>query len=564
MLITTDEITKFSLEADTYILSNDHRKLEELVTKITEQEYEFEHQYNEAQYLYTAANCYSVLYGARTVTWHSDDLMKAVILYRRALHCLPKTNWMDKPDIIESSNQLRSMILTNLANSLSSQGRAFCCLPFYDEAIALNQKPEAIISKARNQLFLGESLFDNGHREYHYFVANNLIKTAQKNINALYPEHKTDIEKGGDLYEFSQWFEQSFDQSSFDYFSEKNSTFKNRKENQYLQWCAQHKLFINDLNDVCDFEICYQDVISLPSISRTLNTTLALHEELAYHGNFDEIKNDYCYARYIYFSATNIPADAPHMFNSSYNQVDDMSHSINNLKTSHYKSSFRTLYSLFDKIAYIASRFFDLNDIKDDRSISIDNLFRDIKSKNRKIKWEPNEKLKNSDNHFIHALFYILKDIRDVTGTSSVSKWIDPDASAFSEIRNAMEHRSLKIVDDFGYELTYSYSSYHDDELQKLKIQAFEINKKIESVSDAAEALALEDRLNQFKNTIYEKEKLSTHSLLIPITQFDSRLMTLIKLARNSIMYLSLAIHFEERKRPNDQIWIPMELPLKD
>ncbi|HEI6926732.1 TPA: hypothetical protein SK292_001407 [Yersinia enterocolitica] len=564
MLITTDEITKFSLEADTYILSKDHRKLEELVTKITEQEYEFEHQYHEAQYIYTAANCYSVLYGARTVTWHSDDLMKAVILYRRALHCLPKTNWMDKPDIIQSSNQLRSMILTNLANSLSSQGRAFCCLPFYDEAIALNQKPEAIISKARNQLFLGESLFDNGHREYHYFVANNLIKTAQKNINALYPEHKTDIEKGGDLYEFSQWFEQNFDQCSFDYFSVKNSTFKNKKENQYLQWCAQHKLFINDLNDVCDFEICYQDVISLPSISRTINTTLALHEELAYHGNFDEIKNDYCYARYIYFSATNIPADTPHMFNSTYHQVDDMSHSISNLKTSHYKSSFRTLYSLFDKIAYIASRFFDLNDIKDDRSISIDNLFRDIKSKNRRTKWEPNEKLKNSDNHFIHALFYILKDIRDVTGTSSVSKWIDPDASAFSEIRNAMEHRSLKIVDDFGYELTYSYSSYHDDKLEKVKSQISEINKKIESVSDPAEALALEDRLTKLKNTIYEKEKLSTHSLLIPITQFESRLMTLIKLARNSIMYLSLAIHFEERKRPNDQICIPMDLPLKD
>ncbi len=174
------------------------------------------------------------------------------------------------------------------------------------------------------------------------------------------------------------------------------------------------------------------------------------------------------------------------MFNSTYHQVDDMPHSISNLKTSHYKSSFRTLYSLFDKIAYIASRFFDLNDIKDDRSISIDNLFRDIKSKNRRTKWEPNEKLKNSDNHFIHALFYILKDIRDVKGTSSVSKWIDPDASAFSEIRNAMEHRSLKIVDDFGYELTYSYSSYHNDELEKVKSQVSEINKKIESVSDPA------------------------------------------------------------------------------
>ena len=41
-----------------------------------------------------------------------------------------------------------------------------------------------------------------------------------------------------------------------------------------------------------------------------------------------------------------------------------MSHSITNLKASHYKSAFRTLYSLFDKIAYFINRFFDLNDIK--------------------------------------------------------------------------------------------------------------------------------------------------------------------------------------------------------
>ncbi len=104
---------------------------------------------------------------------------------------------MDKPDIIQSSNQLRSMILTNLANSLSSQGSNFCCLPFYDEAIALNQKPEAIISKARNQLFLGESLFDNGHREYHYFIANNLIKTAQKILMRYTLSTKQILKKSG-------------------------------------------------------------------------------------------------------------------------------------------------------------------------------------------------------------------------------------------------------------------------------------------------------------------------------------------------------------------------------
>ncbi|EIQ5497292.1 hypothetical protein LVC98_004410, partial [Salmonella enterica] len=101
-----------------------------------------------------------------------------------------------------------------------------------------------------------------------------------------------------------------------------------------------------------------------------------MHEELSYHGNYDELKNDYCYARYLIYSSKDIPDDAPHIFNSTFQHVEDMTYSINNLKVAQYKSAFRIIYSLFDKIAYLISHFFDLNDLKHDRKISIDNLFR--------------------------------------------------------------------------------------------------------------------------------------------------------------------------------------------
>jgi hypothetical protein len=306
-----------------------------------------------------------------------------------------------------------------------------------------------------------------------------------------------------------------------------------------------------------------------------------MHEELAYHGNFDELKNDYCYARYLVFSAESIPNDAQHFFNSTYQHVDDMSHSIDNLKIGHYKSAFRILYSLFDKLAYFVSRFLDLNELKDDKMMSIDNLFRDFKAKNWKKDWKPHKKLKDSDNHFIHALFYILKDIRDVTNSTSVSKWIDPDAKAFAEIRNAMEHRSLKIVDDFGYELTHSHNSYYEDELNKINLEILELQNQLKEVYSAKKKAkkdgsnflmtqfeeqenTLNSKVSILESKIREKEMLSSHTLLIPISQFESRLMTLIKLARNSIMYLSLALHFEEKTRPGEELYLPMDVPLKD
>ena len=560
MLMTADEINRLSEEADCHILNRDYESLANLIERLTLQDFEFEHSFYEAHYLYTIANCYSVLYDTRRVEWFSDDLMKAIIYYRKCLHCIPKPDWLEDPVNVQSYNDLRAMVLTNLANSLSSQGRVLCCIPFYDEAISINHKIEAVSAKARNQLFLGGSLYDNGHRQYHYFVAYNLIEDAIENINKLYPEHRVDLEAGGYLFKFKEWFKKNFELSSFDYFSEKYSNAKTRKEKQYLQWCAEKRLFINDLNDVSKSEISHQDVLSLPSFVQSINSSLTMNEELVYHGNFDEIKNDYCYARYLLFSAKAIPDHVPHFFNSTYQHVDDMSHSISNLKVGHYKSAFRTLYSLFDKIAYLASRFFDLNDIKDDRQISIDNLFRDV----RKRKWEPNEKLKDSDNPFIHALFYILKDIRDVKGSSSVSQWIDPDAKAFSEIRNAMEHRSFKVVDDFGYELVGSHNKYHEAELDELIKEMDEIRGQLCLPHDPHELSSLKAKLSELESKLYEKKKLSSHSLLIPMGQFESRIMTLIKLVRNSIIYLSLSIHFEEKKRPDDKIYLPVAVPLKN
>ncbi len=177
--------------------------------------------------------------------------MKAVILYRKALHSIPEIDWNEDHSNIEAYEKLRAMEVTNLANSLSSQGRALCCIPLYDQAISTNNNIVAIVSKARNELFLGESLYDNGHKEYHYLIAYQLVSEAITNIEQLSPEQRTGLESGGNLFKFKfkEWFEETFEVSAFDYFKDEPDDFETRKEKQYLQWCATNKLFINDLKD---------------------------------------------------------------------------------------------------------------------------------------------------------------------------------------------------------------------------------------------------------------------------------------------------------------------------
>ena len=160
--------------------------------------------------------------------------------------------------------------------------------------------------------------------------------------------------------------------------------------------------------------------------------------------------------------------------------------------------------------------------------------------------------------------------MRENNNLTSVGRWLDPDAKAFTEIRNAIEHRSLKIVDDFGYTLTQSGKAYRQDKLEELKQELNDLSKQLEfqtqkSLASNEQRDAITEQIKKVQAKIYDQQKLSTHSLLITESEFKSRLMTLMKLVRNSIMYLSFAINLEEKNNnlEDDAFVMERSVPLK-
>lgn len=576
-LLNSNTLDAIALEADNLLTDKDYEDLKKFFNSHLEIAYTFESSYHEAYLYYILGNCAQGLYSYRNLAWFSEDLRKAVIYFRKALYTIKKIRYPTSEVLM-----LKSQIETNLGNNLSSQGRSFCCIPLWDSALKFKTlNPVPIISKANNSLFIATSIYDPSHKDYHLFTAYKLINIGLQNLENLYPEQRRAYEENGEFMNFKLWFETNFNIESFSYFESYKQEFESRKQASYLKWCGDNKLFINDLNDISTFEIVYQDIMSLPPISKLINPTLAMHEELIYHSNYDELKNDYCYARYLIFSAKDIPDDQNHFFNNTYPHVDDMINSINNLKASHYKSAFRILYALFDKIAYFIHRFFDLNNINNDNIISFEKIFRNL---NDNKKWKPNAKLRDNKNHFIHALFYILKDIRDAEDSkdsNKISRCLDPDSQSFCAIRNAMEHRSFKIVDDLSYEIAQRDKSYKQPLIEKLKKEIVDYEEKLAAISNniisakkakndaliidlESEKKILDESLHLALLKEKEQLKLSNHSLLIKMSEFESSLMVLMKLTRNSIMYLSLAIHKEEKDKPKDDALIlPRHVPLK-
>lgn len=564
-------ILEFSEKVDELSDAKDYKKLELLLKQSSENEYDFESLYDEAQYYYAMAICMQNIYKAQKIDWFSDDLSQSIIFYRKALNIVKKI----QPPTNESIN-LKSCIETNLGINLSSQGRVFCCLQLLQSAFKA-RNPVSIISLAENEILIARNVPYPIHKYIHYFTAYELIQLGLKHLDELDPHNQKAYSENSNLINFKTWFEESYSTEDFKVIEEQKIKAKKIKNKSYLEWCAKNRLFINDLNHINASELAYEDILSLPNFRSKINDALLLHEELVYHGNFDELKNDYCYARYLFFKAKDMPDEQVNMFNNTYPHIDDKSYSLTNLKSQHYKSAFRTLYSLFDKIAYFLYRFLDVKSIASDRDVDFLKIFGCIKNK----KWIPRDEFKYSQNIFIHALFNILKDIKSVGCLEYTGEYLDPDAVSFYGIRNTIEHRSLKIVDDLGYEMIQFSKEHNQKNIDKLieEISAFEAKSK-NLAKDIALAKKKKNRILELelknqqsllleeiqlkKAKLDEQEKLSTHSTLISVSDFESRLMTLMRLTRNSIMYLSLAVRYEENKKQiKEELVLPREVPLK-
>ncbi len=516
----------------------DGNRKEELISLLKahiETDFIFESDFNRGYFYYILANCSSRLYSYQTENWYSQNLINTINLYHKAVHFLRKDN---------KDEGLLSFALTNLGNFLSSQGRSFCAQYYWDFAIEIDENPVAIIAKATDIIFRAENLYDEYHIYIHYFYANQMILKAYEKVEYLENEQRISLEKGGELYVFHKWYLKNYKDQYFDYLKEYKQKVNSKTESRYYAWVARNKLFINDINDLCVEEIAFQDVLGLPSMVQKINDALSLKESLVFHSSFDELRNEYAYARYLVFQASEIKEESSHFYNKTYPSTDDTLHAIDNLKTSHMKSAFRILYSLFDKISYFISKYIELP-IKDER-ISFRGIFFD---KSKKI----HKNLEPSKNFFLHALFYILKEVeRDVVPNEI---YLNVEKRRLALIRNYMEHRSFRVVDDFGYKLNNDFDLYTKTQYKKMLEKREDLETK---------GLQLTDEYKQLVDKINEKEKRTKYILEMPISEFEESLMELIRLVRNSLMYLSLAVHYEEREKliGNDLI-LSKEVPIK-
>ena len=150
------------------------------------------------------------------------------------------------------------------------------------------------------------------------------------------------------------------------------------------------------------------------------------------------MKQEFVSARFQYYEGVN--TETPHFSDKEVLLLNTLDYPSYSLSIEMVKSSFRMLYSIFDKIAFFLNNYLKL-EIPPDKV-----LFRTFWYENRSKKNGIREKFIKYENWPLRGLFWLSKDLYENKGGFRES--LEPDAQKLNEIRNHLEHRYLKLHDN--------------------------------------------------------------------------------------------------------------------
>jgi tetratricopeptide (TPR) repeat protein len=417
------------------------------------------------------------LNGKISTALNDERLEKQLLHLRLAVHYYDSSDKKIKDDFI-------CRVLTNLGSLLDYIGRYSEAISLWDRAlefcpkfgmakankgICLENYP-VILNDSYTKLEFLSTAKDNYSESLKAYLDNSFSKEELKNKIEAVDKNIKILEK-----------------------KRKNNSTKedsNPEERRFRNWALKEKLFLNPLNDIkYDYSIS-EDVITLPPI------VMKVGESPYFHSFYDHLKQEFSTARYFCYLGQINNKYETHFVDKKMHQSNSLDHLLLSRNIEYVKSSFRIAYSIFDKIAFMLNRYYDLG--IPDKNVSFKSFWFVNVRKDKTIRTE----LIKNYNHPLRGLFWLSKDLFEDNETFKES--IEPDAKLLNEIRNFIEHKHLKVHEDF----------YINDYPRELK--------------------------EMFKDKL---------AYSISRSDLETKTMKILKIARAALIYLSHAILVEENYR---------------
>lgn len=380
-------------------------------------------------------------------------------------------------------------ILTNLGNALNYVGRFVEAVAWWDAALAM----DAEFAMAQGNK--GYGLFHYAKALYDDGHVAIFLKRARDHLIAGIDKGVEDGPRsvfGRTLETITKMFPPGFVEHPFE--TENFPMGRTKGEIRYREWCLRNHLFLNPLNDLGPYPIAARDVFSVPSI------VVPIGEGPCYYGLFNQMKQEFVSARFMYYEG--VSAERPHFSDRDVLLFDTLDYPCYALSVEKQKLAFRAAYSLFDKIAFFLNHYLSLR-IPENR-VGFRSLWYNKRDKSRGLRPE----FVSRDNWPLRGLFWLAKDLyEDATGFQTA---LDPDASRLAKIRNYAEHKYLKVHDRM-----WSGPCDQNDPARRAIVDTLAFSVYREELAESC--------------------------------------MRMLRLARAALIYLSLGIHAEERRRASQR-----------
>ena len=413
----------------------------------------------------TVLYCLGTAYGALSSISGTEDeesLKKQIYFLRKSISQLESSECV-APEHSLYIKTYKINAYVNYGNVLSRCGRIIAAIEQYKKALELQPKFGMALGNL-GKIYMDYSImeFDPGHQGYfHHFSFAMLQKALECTDPNTYPEARAFFQNQADQYR-PEYIESFLSKE----LSIPKIVIRGKQERAYREWAVEHNLFLNTLSALPPLELCFAcDVLQLPGM------VVSLDAKPVFHGMFNQIKQEYVFARYQYYSALQ-ESSKPHYADKETHLVNFADYPQYGMRIERVKSSFKTLFGLLDKMAYFLNAYFDLG-IKE-RDVSFSSIWKSEHG-GGKHHYKYKHTLNHSDNFALSSLYWISRDMYDRFEDSP-----NPQLERIKSVRHALEHKYVKVTkgwfpDRENGEFDDLALYVNEDELYDLTIQLMHI-----------------------------------------------------------------------------------------
>jgi LA2681-like HEPN len=375
-----------------------------------------------AMLLYFRSNVHAALQDLkdpRSWNWRQPHRERQILYLRRArshsgFHTLHRV--------------IKTQTATNLANSLNTLGRSVEALEFYDEALTTQPRfAMALGNRGLARSIFATSLHDHGQSEIILVAAYDDLVAACSDAalwEDAYPQARDKFQSRANA--IAKLFRGKPVRASVEL--DGHSLGRSSAEKSYRSWCLRHRLFMNPLNVLGARSIAATDHFGLPDHQAKLK------EPPQFIAWFNQLKQEFAAARLLCFESET--DRRVHFSDRRLSLVDTLDYAAFGLSIEKLRLSFRSAYSLLDKIAGFVNAYFDLR--VPERKVNIRSIWRKGKERLR-------PDLAKKSNLYLRGLYWLAMDIVDETPEDQDS--LAPQAAHLRDLRNSLEHRCVVLRD---------------------------------------------------------------------------------------------------------------------